>query len=118
MFDWLISTAHAQQGAPAGDPGGGMMFTMMMFGSIILIWWLIVIRPQANQARTHRKMVSELKRGDSVVMSSGMFGKVAAVEESALLIEVAKGTKVRYLKDKVARTYSPGDDPAQNTDSK
>ena len=75
-----------------------------------MIWWLIVIRPQAKAAREHQKMVSELKRGDLVITKSGMFGKVAAVEESALLIEVSKGAKVRFLKDKVARTYLPGSD--------
>ena len=109
MFDWIISTAHAQAAAPAGaSQQGSSMFTMMMFGSLILVWWLIVIRPQANAARDHRKMVSELKRGDLVITNSGMFGKIAAVEESAFVIEVTKGTKIRFLKDKVARTYIAG----------
>jgi len=110
MLDLFVSTAYAQ-GAPApAGAGGDTMFTLMMFGSLIMIWWLIVIRPQAKAAREHQKMVSELKRGDLVITKSGMFGKVAAVEESALLIEVSKGAKVRFLKDKVARTYLPGSD--------
>jgi preprotein translocase subunit YajC len=45
-----------------------------------------------------------------------MFGKIAAVEESAFLIEVAKGAKIRFLKDKVARTYLPGSE--EPSDSK
>jgi len=109
MLDLFISTAHAQAAAPAGAAqGGSTMFTIMMFGSLIMVWWLIVIRPQATAAKDHRKMVSELKRGDLVITHSGMFGKIAAVEEAAFLIEISKGTKIRFLKDKVARTYLPG----------
>jgi len=112
MLDWFVSTAYA-----ADDPvaSTGMMPTMLMFGSIILIWWLIVIRPQANQARDHRKMVSGLKRGDSVITTSGMFGKVAAVEDAALQLEVAKGVKIRFLKDQVARLHTPGADDLVET---
>ena len=110
MLDLFVSTAYAQGGAPPPGGGGSTMFTMMMFGSLILIWWLIVIKPQAKAAREHQQMVSALKRGDMVITKSGMFGKIAAVEESAFLVEVSKGTKVRFLKDKVARTYLPGSD--------
>lgn len=109
MLDWFISTAQAQAAAPGGAAQqGSTMFTMMMFGSLILVWWLIVIRPQANAAKGHRKMVSELKRGDLVITASGMYGKIAAVEEAAFLLEVSKGNKIRFLKDKVARTYIAG----------
>jgi preprotein translocase subunit YajC len=109
MLDFFVGTAQAQAAAPAAaGQQGSTMFTMMMFGSLILVWWLIVIRPQANAAKNHRKMVTELKRGDLVITHSGMFGKIAAVEESAFLIEVSKGMKIRFLKDKVARTYAAG----------
>ena len=54
-------------------------------------------------------MVSGLKRGDQVVTTSGMFGKVALVEETSVTIEVAKGVKIKFLKDKVATTHLGGD---------
>ena len=106
MLDLLISTAHAQEGAPPA--GGGGAFTLLMFGSIIAIWWFLVIRPQTRQQQRHRAMVAALKRGDQVVTSSGMLGKIAAVEDDAVTLEVAKGVKVRFLKDKIANTRTPG----------
>jgi preprotein translocase subunit YajC len=62
-----------------------------------------VIRPQTKQAQRHKAMVSALKRGDQVVTSSGMFGKVAAVDETSVTLEVGKGVKIKFLKDKVSR---------------
>ncbi|MEE2829240.1 MAG: preprotein translocase subunit YajC [Myxococcota bacterium] len=116
MLNWFVSIAHAQGtgGGGSGSAGGGdLTFTIMMFGSIILIWWLIVIRPQAKQAQNHRTMVAALKRGDSVITKSGMYGKVASVEEDGLLLEVAKGVKIRFLKDRVAQTVADGTPTSQ-----
>ena len=112
MTDFFISTAWAQDAAPA-QSGGGSLFVMM--GTMMLIWWFIVLRPQANAARNHSKMVSELKRGDLVITHSGLFGKVTTVEDNAVLLEVSKGVKLRFLKEKISRTYLPGEDAADES---
>ncbi|MCP4870946.1 MAG: preprotein translocase subunit YajC [Proteobacteria bacterium] len=107
MFDLFISTAHAQaQGAPPPAGGGGFEL-LFFFGSIIGIWYFLVIRPQTKQASDHRTMVSALKKGDPVVMTSGMMGKVALVDDKTVTVEVGKGTKLRFLKDKVAMVGDP-----------
>jgi preprotein translocase subunit YajC len=106
MLELLISTAHAQEGG-ASPAGGGGLQLLLFFGSIIAIWWFLVIRPQTKQATKHRTMVAALKRGDEVVTTSGMFGKVAAVEENAILLDVGKGVKIRFVKDKVSGLLDP-----------
>jgi len=103
MLDLLISTAHAQS-APGGPSPGGQGFEMLLFfGSIIAIWWFLVIRPQTKSAQKHAAMVAALKKGDQVVTASGIFGKVASVEEGVAVLEISKGVKIRVVRDKVAR---------------
>ena len=77
---------------------------MLFFGLIIAIWYFLVIRPQTKQARAHQAMVAALKKGDQVVTAAGLHGRVAAVEEAVVQLEVAKGVKVRVDKNKVSRT--------------
>ncbi len=107
MFELLIGTAAAQEGGAPAAPGGGGLELLLFFGSIVAIWWFLVIRPQAKQQQKHQSMVSSLKKGDRVVTASGMLGKVAAVEEAVVIVEVDKGTKLRFLKDKIATVGDP-----------
>ena len=89
---------------------------MLFFGLIIAIWYFLVIRPQTKQARSHQQMVGALKKGDQVVTASGLHGRVAAVEESVVQIEVSKGVRVRIDKEKVARTVTEGSASASAED--
>lgn len=105
MFDLFISTAYAQDAAPAAGGGGFEMLFLM--GSIAGIWYFLVIRPTTKQQSQHRGMVSALKKGDPVVMNSGLLGKVALVDDKTVTVEVGKGTKLKFLKDKVAMVGDP-----------
>lgn len=102
MLDLIVGTAAAQQGGAPAGPGGGGLQLLLFFGAIIGIWWFLVIRPQSKQAGRHKAMVAALKRGDEVITASGMYGRVAAVEEDSVLLDVGKGVKVKFVKDKVA----------------
>lgn len=102
LLDLFVATAHAQDGAAAPRGGGGFEM-IIMFGTIIAIWYFLVIRPQAKQQKAHGEMVAALKKGDSVVLASGIHGKVHAVEDAVLHVEVAKGVRLRVDKNKVAR---------------
>ncbi len=122
MFDLLIGTALAQaEGTdPAGGGGGGAGSSMLLFFvAIIAIWYFLVIRPQTKQVQRHKAMVTALKRGDQVVTASGMFGKVAAVDETSVTLEVGKGVKIKFMKDKVAQlSEQPGAKADADSDKK
>jgi len=94
----------AQDAGAAPAPQGPPM--LLFFGLIIGIWYFLVIRPQTKQARAHQQMVAGLKKGDQVVTAAGLHGRVAAVEEGLVHLEVAKGVKVRVDKDKVSRSVN------------
>jgi len=107
MFDLFISTAHAQAASGEPAPAGGGFELLLFFGSIVGIWYFLVIRPQTKQQSQHKTMVTALKKGDPVVMNSGLLGKVALVDDKTVTVEVGKGTKLRFLKDKVALVGDP-----------
>lgn len=85
-----------------------------MGGPMILIWLLVffaifyflAIRPQQKQRRQHSEMISMLKKGDEVVTIGGMFGTVTSIGDEWVELEVAKRTRVRYLKRAISSITS------------
>lgn len=114
MFDLFIGTAHAQSGGAA--PAGGGASMLLMFGMVFAIMYFLMIRPQNKRMQAHAAMVAGLKKGDQLVTVGGVHGKVAAVEEGAIQVEIAKGIKIKVDKDKVARVV--GLDGADVAESK
>ncbi len=89
----IISSAVAQSG------GGTSILAMLpIFGGMLAIFWFMTIRPERKRATEREAMLAALKKGDEVVLTSGMFGKVHAVEDKAVVVEIADKTRVRILK--------------------
>jgi preprotein translocase subunit YajC len=61
-----------------------------------------MIRPQMKKAKDHKKFVEELKKGDKVITTSGIHGKIVDLNETTFLIEVESGTKIRFEKSSVS----------------
>ena len=78
-------------------PFGTVIFLIPM----LLLFWLLIFRPQQKQMKAHREMVAGIKRGDTVVMSNGMIGKVTRVENEEAMVEIAQGVNVRVVKGMV-----------------
>lgn len=73
----LISPAYAQAAAaPQGDIFSFLLPIVLMFG----VFWLLVFRPQQKKTKQHKEMVANLKRGDQVLTSGGLYGRVAKIE--------------------------------------
>ncbi|ABI76062.1 preprotein translocase, YajC subunit [Hyphomonas neptunium ATCC 15444] len=101
----LISTAMAlpaaAQAAPAAAPGGGLMMQLVMFLPLILIFYFLLIRPQQQRAKKHTAMISAIKRGDTVVTSGGLIGKVNKVSDTEISVDLAENVRVRVIKSMV-----------------
>lgn len=88
---------------PAGarPPGcGGPEQLLFMLGMLVLFYFLL-IRPQQKRMKAHKAMVEGLKRGDSVITSSGIYGRISEINGNVLTVEIAKGTNIRILKSYV-----------------
>lgn len=95
----LISPAYAQ----AASPGGGDFFVSLLpLVLIFAVFYFLLIRPQQRKMKDHRAMVESLKRGDQVLTSGGIFGKVTKVEDAAVTVEIAKDVQVQVQRSSIA----------------
>lgn len=76
----------------------GPFGTLIFFVPVIILFYFMMIRPQQKQMKAHRDMISALKRGDTVVTSNGMIGKITRVENDEAIVEIAQGVNVRVVK--------------------
>jgi preprotein translocase subunit YajC len=79
-------------------PGGTFIFIVPM----IVLFYFLMIRPQQQQMKRHKAMIEAVKRGDSVVLSNGMIGKVTRVENDQVMVEIAQGVNVPVVKSMIA----------------
>ena len=86
-------------------------------GGLVALFYFLIIRPQQVRARQHRETIGAVKRNDTVVLSSGVIGKVVRVEEAEVGVEIAQGVTVKVVKGMIAEVRSRGE-PAPANDSK
>jgi len=94
--------------------GGNLWSTVLMFAAMFAILYFILIRPQQKQQKKHQALLSGLKKGDEVILSSGILGKVFAVEDRIVIIEIGDKAKLKVLKQAVQGLVGPSDLDSQN----
>ena len=90
-----------------GGAGGGSMMSILMIVALFAIMYFFMIRPQQKKQKEIQEMRKSLKVGDRVVTSGGIFGKIKEVEDTAFLIEIADGVRVKVDK---ASIFAAGND--------
>ena len=102
----LIQDAVAEQApAAAAAPGFESMFFVL---ALFVVFYLMMIRPQMKRQKAQRKMLSEIKVGDEVVVAGGLAGRVARVTEQYLAVEIADGVEVKVQKQAVGQLLPKG----------
>jgi preprotein translocase subunit YajC len=86
--------------------GGGPLSMIMMFALIFGVFYFLVIMPAKRQQKKKEAMIAALKKGDKVVTSGGIYGTVAHVEESSVLLKIAENTKIRISKSAIGGPVS------------
>ena len=84
---------------------------------LIVLFYFLMIRPQQRRMKQHQAMLAALKRGDQVVLSSGIIGKVVRVEDKEVGLEIATGVTVKVVKGMISDVRARGE-PAPANDSK
>jgi preprotein translocase subunit YajC len=102
----FISNAFADVAAPAANaahttPQSTIMSFLPMIVIFVLFWFLL-IRPQQKKAKLHNQMISELQRGDDVVTSGGILGKVSKVEDQVIHLEIADNVTIKVQRNTVS----------------
>ncbi len=78
------------------------IMTFLPFIAIFVLFYFLLIRPQQKRAKEHAALIAAVKRGDTVVLSNGMIGKVTRVENEEAMVEIAQGVNVRVVKALIA----------------
>ena len=94
----MINYAYAQ--AAAQQPS--MLASFIPLILIFLIFYFLLIRPQQKKQKEHKVLLDSIQRGDEILSSGGILGKVIRVDNDKLTVEIAKGVNVIIIRSTVA----------------
>ncbi len=100
----LFSTVHAQ--TTAQQPS--LAFNLILFGGMILLFWLLLIRPQSKRAKEHRELIASISKGDEIMTSGGLLGRVSKVSGEYMVIKIADGVEIKMQKSSIAAALPKG----------
>ena len=100
----FISSAWAQ----GGDTSGGGLITLLPLVAIFVLFYFLLIRPQQKRAKDHKTMVAGISKGDEVVTNGGTLGKITAVGDNFVSLEIAPGTTIKVQRHAVAQMMPKG----------
>ena len=104
-MDFFISAAYADT---AGGPPGGEYMQFILLAGFLVIFYLMIWRPQAKRAKDHSNLVGGLQKGDEVVTSGGIAGKVTKVTDDFLVIEASDTVELKIQKSAVIAALPKG----------
>lgn len=115
----IVSTliAAAAAGAPT-PPAPSLLETLIPIPLIFVVFWFLILRPQQKRMKEHREMVQGAKRGDTVVTSGGIVGKVTKVkdDDDEVEVEIADGVRVRVVKSTLSDVRVKGEPQKASND--
>lgn len=105
----FITSAFAQ-GAPGLGGDGGMLMSLLPFVLIFVIMYFLILRPQQKRVKAHQEMVKNVRRGDTVVTSGGLVGKITkVVDDEQIEVEIADGVRIRQMRGMISDVRAKGE---------
>jgi preprotein translocase subunit YajC len=103
---YVITPAFAQTSASPAL-GGDLFIQIVPFVLIFVIMWFLIIRPQQKRVKSHQEMIKNVRRGDTVVTSGGIVGKVTkVVDDGEIEVEIADNVRVRIVRSMISEVRS------------
>ncbi len=97
--------AQAQTQTPAAAPtglGAYLNSPIVLMLPLFLIFYMLIFRPQQKQQKERQRMLNELKKGDAVLTSAGIYGKIVEINEKTLLVEIANNVRIKLAREGIA----------------
>ena len=101
-------------GGAAGEGAGGYSAFVPLI-LMFVIFYFLLIRPQQRKSKEHREMITRLKKGDRIITSGGLHGRITAVGETTMTVEIAEKVRVKISRGNVAQLAQP---PSQSQGDK
>lgn len=108
---WITVIAQAQgKGGGSAVPGGcgGGMGQLLPILLMFAVFYFLIIRPQQKKQKEHQEMLKNLKRGDDVITSGGIVGKIAGMTDKYLTVEIADKIRIKMLRSHVLAKHVEG----------
>lgn len=99
----FLSFFPLAQGAPGGGGLGSLLPIILLFAGM----WFLLIAPQRKRQKEHDKMVTELKKGDQIVTTGGLFGTITHVKKDRFVVEIADNIKVELGRQFISTKVEP-----------
>lgn len=104
---FFITDALAATDAVAPQAANGTVSMMMMVG-LIVVFYFLLWRPQSKRAKEHRELVGGLQKGDEIVSSGGILGRIKRVEEKFIEMTIAEGVDIKIQRSAVSTVLPKG----------
>jgi preprotein translocase subunit YajC len=112
----LITPAYAQA---TGGGAGDMMTALLPFALIFVIMYFLILRPQQKKVKDHAELVKNIRRGDTVVTSGGLVGKVTkVVDDDQIEFEISDGVRVRQMRQMISGVRAKGEPAKEKAETK
>jgi preprotein translocase subunit YajC len=105
----VITPAFAQ-GTSSVAGGTDMLVQIVPFVLIFVIMYFLILRPQQRRAKEHQELIKNVRRGDTIVTTGGLIGKVTkATDEAELELEISDGVRVRVARGMISEVRAKGE---------
>lgn len=100
----MINIAYAMgTGGGATGQGAGGFSSLIPIVLMFVIFYFLLIRPQQKKTKEHREMITKLKKGDRIITSGGLHGRITAVSETTMTVEIADKVRVKIARGNVGQ---------------
>src|SRR6201989_3337111 len=111
----FITPAYAQAAAAGGDTNS-MLMSLLPFALIFVIMYFLILRPQQKKVKDHAELVKNIRRGDTVVTTGGLVGKVTkVVDDDQIEFEISDGVRVRQMRQMISGVRAKGEPAKEAT---
>ena len=107
-MSFFIPNAQAQAQTAAQQAPGGDMFQIFFLIGLFVLFYFIAIRPQRKRQKEHSELVAGLSKGDEVVMTSGMLGKITKLEDNYVVMKVAESVELKFQRGSIHAVLPKG----------
>jgi preprotein translocase subunit YajC len=96
-----------------------MLMSLLPFALIFVIMYFLILRPQQKKVKDHAELVKNIRRGDTVVTSGGLVGKVTkVVDDDQIEFEISDGVRVRQMRQMISGVRAKGEPAKEKADAK
>lgn len=109
----MINIAYAMGTGGGAGQGAGGFSSLIPIVLMFVIFYFLLIRPQQKKSKEHREMTNRLKKGDRIITSGGLHGRITAVSETTMTVEIADKVRVKIARGNVGQVVQSSPQPQE-----